>query len=71
MSEFFPVLSEVKDLRAVRPGLEIEVRFNGAPYCTGRIEQMDADLGVIWVRKKFNERKLLNTSDFTFWRYVL
>lgn len=32
---------------------------------------MDADLGVVWVRDKFNERKLLNASDFTFWRYVL
>jgi hypothetical protein len=71
MSEFFPVLSEVKDLRAVRAGVEIEVRFNGAAYCTGRIEQMDADLGVVWVRDKFNEPKLFNASDFTFWRYVL
>jgi hypothetical protein len=71
VTEFFPILSEVKNLRAVRPGQEIEVRFNGAPYCRGKIEQMDADLGVIWVRDTFNERRLLNASDFSFWRYVL
>ena len=32
MSEFFPILSEVKELRAVCPVLEIEVRFNGASF---------------------------------------
>ena len=71
MSEFFPLLCEVKDFRAVRPGQEIEARIGAAIYCKGRIEQMDAELGVLWIRDKYNERKLLNTADFSLWRYVL
>lgn len=71
MTELFPVLSEVNNLRLVHPGQEIEVHLNGTRYCHGKIEQIDADLGVIWIRDTFDERKLLNASDFTFWRYVL
>lgn len=71
MAEFFPLLCEVKDLQVIRPGQGIEVRFKGTPYCQGRVEQVDADLGIIWIRDELDERKPLSTSDFSFWRYVL
>ncbi len=73
MTEFFPLLCvcEVKDLQVIRRGQEVEVRLNGAPYCQGRIEQVDAALGIICIRDVSNQRKLLSTSDFSLWRYVL
>jgi len=71
MAAFFPHLSEVKDLNMLQTGQGIEVRLNGALFCEGKVEQMDAELGVVWVRDRFNERKLLNSPDFSFWRYVL
>jgi hypothetical protein len=70
MTESFPILSEVGDLRSLRRGQEIEVRHNKSVYAQGRIEQIDVDLGVIWMRDFFNERKMINTSDFSVWRYI-
>lgn len=70
MTESFPILSEVGKLQSLRRGQEVEVRLNKSVYFQGVVEEIDVDLGVVWVRDSFNERKMIDASDFSVWRYI-
>lgn len=70
MTESFPILSEVGNLQSLRRGQEVEVRLNKSVYFQGVVEEIDVDLGVVWVRDSFNERKMIDASDFSVWRYI-
>lgn len=71
MVEFFPIQSEVTNLKLVRPGDLIEARQGGRVFCSERIDLVDAERGIIWVRSRSGNLEPLSTRHFTFWRYVL
>ncbi|MFF2315272.1 hypothetical protein ACFVTE_03285 [Arthrobacter sp. NPDC058097] len=71
MVEFFPILSKVSNLGLVRPGDLIEAREGDTFYCQERIDVVDVDRGIIWIRRHSGHLEPLSTEHFTFWRYVI
>jgi hypothetical protein len=71
MVEFFPLLSQVTNLRAVGVGQAIEVRADEKFYSHGTIARVDEQHGIVWVRTKYESCQIFNDRDFTFWRYII
>ncbi|MFK0002726.1 hypothetical protein [Paenarthrobacter sp. NPDC090522] len=71
MVEYFPIESMVTNLRVIHPGEMIEARQGELVYCRERIDLIDMERGIVWVRGRSGHLEPLSTQHFTFWRYVL
>lgn len=70
MVEFFPLLCQITNLRAIEVGQIVEVRENELSCCQGKVHQVDVGQGTVWVGTDAKPR-IFNAENFTFWRYII